>query len=573
MKNNNIQISYLLLLKKYWFVAALFLIITSMRLFYPGADPPVYLESSGGLFGDEAAHAFNARNKVLFGHWITDEFNPVIFNPTLTALEYLSFSVFGVGLIQLRLVNMVSIIMSFLILFAVLKKNSGIGIASISTLILGLNYVFIMYNRLGLNDTFIVLPMTATLFFWQKGLKQGWFLFLAGITSFACYITKASSLYFILAAFASLAFSAIQQYQKEKEIKNLFYPIAFYFAGVILSYACWYILFYMPFKEEFTRVGESWVRLAWPSHFGRIWKNLDSFTFAKYMANTPVEFLIVWIYVPIFIYGIIRDWKKTDPLELFLFFWLIGGYIALNALNYKPLRYFVAIIPPMCVLASFALCRFWNLVKKEFRFNKESTFRILFLSAAYIFWIPFFIKKCIGFNTILRIIYPTIGITVFLILIFSIFEWMKRNAGPFRWNKIVQRCTRSAVIAIIAYSVYINGSYYLRWFNDPKYTVIETSREIGSMLDHAYIAGLWSPLATIENRHSCLYVGNNWFNYTNTFDRFPITHLFLWDGNNKEELRFFQRAYPEIMENANLVKIFSIKALPVRLFKINSHLN
>ncbi len=570
MKNSSRQISYLFLWKQYWFVAPVFLIIISIRLFYLGADPPVYLESSGGLFGDEAALAFNARNKILFGHWITDEFNPIIYNPILTVLEYLSFCVFGVGLIQLRLVNVVSAIMSFLLLFAVLKKNNGIRIASLSLVLLGFNYIFIMYNRLGLNDTFIALPMTATLFFWHKGLEKKRFLFIAGITSFACYVTKASSLYFILAVFASLAFSEFLHYRNDKKAKNIFYALAFYMAGWALSYAFWYVLFYMPFKTEFANVGENWARLAWPSNLGRIWKNLNAFTFAKYMANTPVELSVVWIYVPVFIYRLFKHWKGFDPLELLFFLWLIGGYIALNALNYKPLRYFVPIIIPMCVLTSFALSRFWNLVKKkEFNFTVRSVFWVIFFFASYILWVSLFFRKCIGFHTFLKTCYPIIGMTLLIALIFFIFEALRRNGERIGWSMAVQRCAQSAIIAAVMFSVYINGAYYMRWFNDPKYTVIESSRELGGMLNHAYIAGLWSPLATIENRHRCLYLGNNWFNYQNTFERFPITHLFLWDGNNKEELRFLQRAYPEIMEKASLIKTYSIKALPVRLFQIN----
>ena len=90
------------------------------------------------------------------------------------------------------------------------------------------------------------------------------------------------------------------------------------------------------------------------------------------------------------------------------------------------------------------------------------------------------------------------------------------------------------------------------------------------MFDQAYIAGLWSPLATIENRHKALYVGNNWFNYRDTFTKYPVTHLFLWDGNHKEELRFLKRAYPEVMRRARLLKMYKIKGLPVRLYEINN---
>ena len=129
---------------------------------------------------------------------------------------------------------------------------------------------------------------------------------------------------------------------------------------------------------------------------------------------------------------------------------------------------------------------------------------------------------------------------------------------------------RSTVVSLILLSMYHNVPAYMKWAANPKYTVVETSRELGKILDQAYIAGLWSPLATIENRHKALFLGNNWFNYRDTFKKYPVTHLFLWDGNNREELRFLRRAYSKNLQDAKLMKTYPIKGKPVRLFKLNN---
>lgn len=553
-----------------WFIVIIFLFLVASRLLHLGADPPVYLSPSGGLFGDESALAHNARNKILFGEWITDEWNPFVYNPILNVLEYFSFYLLGVGLKQLRLVNVVSISVSFLLLWTVLKKSSGRRVAFISVLLLGFNYVFTMYNRLGLNDTFLILPMTLTLFFWQEGLVKPKLLFFAGISSFACYITKASALYFILATLAALIFAVVQKYAAEKSVKRILSSLAFYLGGLIVSYIVWFVFFFSPYKMEFARVSSSWIGLAMPSHIGRFWLNLTSFTFPRYMANTPVELIITWFYVPLIIYGLVKWRNKVKPIEIYVFLWLIGGYVALNGLSYRPLRYFVPLIPAMCMLAAFALNRIWDFMEqKMIRMNRAMFVGVLIIGLPYAIWMMIFFNKCISLPRVLKIIYPISGLTILLLLLSLIVQKIRKNMFFGDWRNALNIFLRSTVVSIIAFSLYINGSFYRRWFNNPKYTVIETSRELGRTLDNAYIAGLWSPLATVENRHRCLYVGNNWFNYKDTFDRYPVTHLFLWDGNNKEELRFFQRAYPQIMEHADIVKIYSIKALPVRLFKIN----
>jgi hypothetical protein len=427
-----------------------------------------------------------------------------------------------------------------------------------------------MYNRLGLNDTFIFFPMMVTLYFWQHGLSRKPFLFFSGMASFAVYITKASSLYFVLAAFLSLFFALFQKYQEEKKIKDIFSSLGLFIGGLIFSYICWYFLFFTPLKTEFEKVGESWVRLAWPGTIGRFWYNLMAFTFTKYMNNTPIELFIVWGYLPIFLYIGIRYWKNINPMEVFIWLWLIGGFTAISGLSYRPLRYFVPIIPPLCLSASFALNRFWNILEnKEYRPRLSSVLWFILISTGVAFWVFFFLKKCISVQRILQVGYPVMGISLLLTFIFILIDKVKKKPDWIKWKNMMRVAARSIAVACVAYSFYLNSTLYLRWYRHPRYTVVETSRELGKILDNAYIAGLWSPLATIENHHRALYVGNNWFNYINTFDRFPVTHLFLWDGNNQEELRYFNGAYPKIMENANLIKTYSIKDLPVRLIQIN----
>ena len=51
----------------------------------------------GIVWHDEGPWVHNARNRVLWGTWRTDEWNPVFLTPVFTGLEYLSFQTFGVG--------------------------------------------------------------------------------------------------------------------------------------------------------------------------------------------------------------------------------------------------------------------------------------------------------------------------------------------------------------------------------------------------------------------------------------------------------------------------------------------
>lgn len=550
----------------YFCIFIIFIILIAIRIYHLGADPPINLSSSGGLFGDEAALAHNARNKILFGQWITDDWNPIIYNPIFTILGYSFFYCFGVGLVQLRLVNVLIIFFSFILLFLTIKENGGKRIITICLLLLGFNYIFFIYSRLGLNDTFLIFPIVLTLYFWKKGLNNYPILFFAGVSSFACYVTKASAVYFIIATLISLLFAVFQNYCKDRKIKTIVIPIVYFFSGLLISFTIWYLLFYIPFKNEFASVSMSWFNLAMPSNLSQLWKNLTSFTFLKHLSRTPIELIVCWCYAPLLVYDLIKNWKKVKPFEILIFCWLVGGYIAIGGLNYRPLRYFLPLIPPVCILASIVLNRVWEIGSN----NKIKLTKILYLCIASTFWIYLLHKYCIGYRSILSNVLSFLLIALILSLFYFLIEKLKLFSFSSKGNNVFCIICRSAVISVILLALFINGTQYLRWIRTVKYSVIDTSKDLGKRLDHAYIAGLWSPLATIENKHKALYVGNRWFNYKDTFKKYPVTHLFLWDGNNKEELRFLNSAYPEIMKRAKLIKIYKIKGLPVRLYEIKN---
>ena len=83
---------------------AIAIIALGLRLIFPAADPP-WNPSVGVVWHDEGAWVHNARNKVLFGAWSLDAWNPMFVAPVFTALEYGAFELFGVGVRQARLVS------------------------------------------------------------------------------------------------------------------------------------------------------------------------------------------------------------------------------------------------------------------------------------------------------------------------------------------------------------------------------------------------------------------------------------------------------------------------------------
>ena len=85
---------------EYVVVFVVFLVIALSRLFFPDADL-----TSTALEIEEKPGGFNARNKVLFGVWpiYSNWMQPMVYVPLANMISYISFSLFGVGLVQFRL--------------------------------------------------------------------------------------------------------------------------------------------------------------------------------------------------------------------------------------------------------------------------------------------------------------------------------------------------------------------------------------------------------------------------------------------------------------------------------------
>jgi 4-amino-4-deoxy-L-arabinose transferase-like glycosyltransferase len=96
----------------------------ALRAFFPTADPPWHT-TVGVVWHDEGAWVHNARNRALWGVWSLDAWNPMYVAPVFTLLEYLSFSVFGVGLWQARLVSMVAGVASVALLALGTRRVAG----------------------------------------------------------------------------------------------------------------------------------------------------------------------------------------------------------------------------------------------------------------------------------------------------------------------------------------------------------------------------------------------------------------------------------------------------------------
>ena len=122
------------------------------------------------------------RNKALFGAWSQDQWNPVFIAPVFTALEYASFRAFGVGVRQARLAPELCGLASVWLMGLGVARLAGRRAGVIAALLLGTNYIYVMWNRAALMEGPMVAFMVAGWYFYVRTQEDArW-----GLTARAC---------------------------------------------------------------------------------------------------------------------------------------------------------------------------------------------------------------------------------------------------------------------------------------------------------------------------------------------------------------------------------------------------
>jgi len=537
-----------------------------MRFSRITADPPPDLSWSAGYYGDEAGYAHNARNKVLFGKWMMDEYNPLYVNPILTSFDFISFKIFHPGILSLRLVALFWGILGIFFVYGTLRKTTkSLWMVFLGIVLLETNYYFLMFTRLSLSDTMLTNCMLMTLFFWALGLRKSAFRFLAGLSAVGVLCCKPTAVYFSIVVLASFVFHyAKKEFSDPKNAKELVKYIFPYITGLLVGGCIWLFFYYIPYHKEFAEMTSGWSFLSMP----RGWRDFVSRTIGpyapivfKHFSWFPFVLLLGWFYLPVSFYRFTKYRKAYNSLEFFVLFWFIVGYFAISGLRYRPSRYFISLAPPMIILALFG---FKELTVFSYRSLKKNwIFSTLYLG--WIFLTIFLIRKYIHIKP------PVVYGSLIIFCLLAVATWIFK--GIFPRVEPHKKFSFYVALLIISLSLSQNFTLYYRWWHKPSYKVINASRDVGKIVKHGIIAGLWAPMICMENRNRALCIASGWFNDQHPYEKYHFTHLFLWRGNRDAELRHVLMrplGAKFIRERLKPIDKYLIKNAPAVLYKVKS---
>ena len=557
------------------------------RLVHISADPPQDLSWSLGVFFDEGVYNHNARNQILFGQWKLDEWNDYYYSAISTWIKYQILKVIGVGRAQIRLISIVYSMLSLLFVYLAAKESYGSRTALMALLLFGGNYVSGMYSRLGMQDTQTLTIFIIAFYFWQKGLKAldnqhrwwGAYLFLGGVTVFLSYTYKNLFLYLLPVPFVALVVYIVSQFQQTHKRKQLFKAFGILSLGTGTAFFFWFLVFYRPNQHIIEQFGSFFTKhqMFPTSKISHFLTTFYTTPFFSYFSHTPVV-LFGSLLTLLAIYFVLFSDRRSSipPADLFLTTWFWAVFLFTGIIAYRPTRYFLAIIPVMCILTARGLSFLGDL--KDVQLPKK-----LFWGVWPILWI--WLTMIFGFGVMswrqgsfqrapalpffppnMKELAVSAGVAALFVLIIRYF-WNRR---PFDSLKISWQYALIIMLVLPGLSLYMNGRWYHKWFRHPQYTITEVAQDLMQYLGQdAYLGGMNAPGIAYDTPYKVLFSWDQFVNYRdNPIEKYHLTHLFLGDGSGSDERLYYFRQYPRHMSRTTPLQQYIIKNTVYTLFSL-----
>ncbi|MDH4272634.1 MAG: glycosyltransferase family 39 protein [Candidatus Aminicenantes bacterium] len=519
-----------------------------LRVQHIKADPPpllVHLTNSAGIYFDEAMYCHNARNKLLFGTWMTDDWNPVLYNGILTGIYYGGFKIFGLSIATMKMVNVVFGLLGILFLYLAIRGTLTLPYALGFGFLFAVDFYWTMYNRVGLLENFSTLFFIISYYFAVRAKDKPRTMMFFGICVALAVLSKYLFFYFFFAALAAVAYHAWQ----DKKWRDLLS----FLAGALAVLLVWFIAVFLPLASSFRKIGSGWLDLSWPESIGQFFFNIYRNNMHRYMSLVPLLFIVALLFSAAVL---IRLWKRNPPPELpelFVVLWLAGTFLQMAILNYQPLRYYLNIVPALFFAVSLAIKN-----RPWMRAHAIPIF-LIFLALAplfYRFWVGLvkYPSALFAFN------YVGVRFLIYAAILIALWMWLKSGPG---FDRIATACI-FGVLALSSLTI-----YYAQFYKKPVYQLQTISNSLRQLPPDSVIMGNEAPRLALETGFRLFPAFEGWFNDRDPFHEQRPSHLLTLDKYWGGEIKWIKRRFPEIAGRLKLLRQFPLWDTTVSLYKVN----
>ncbi len=325
-------------MKKHKIVFVLVIILAAFLRFNSlGSDPSILLDS--GQVGDEGYWLYNARNLALFHQTARDDFyHDFAAAPLFSVGALLSFLAFGVGFWQARLISALAGVITVLFTYKIALKMS-VKVALLSALLVSINTLLLLHNRLAVGESLSVMFATVGFFFLLKEKKEA----LGGAAFALSILSKTTSFLYLPSAGLILLTNIRNKNITVKKILKFLIP----FSGlVLLTFGSLYTIWGRQIGLIYKTFG-NWYA---PETLSDIWSNVGRF-FLHPFWGSPFLFTLVILALANAI-NYLSDKRTRTTERKFLILWFCGILILGPFISRLSNARILGLIIPIAILAS-----------------------------------------------------------------------------------------------------------------------------------------------------------------------------------------------------------------------------
>jgi 4-amino-4-deoxy-L-arabinose transferase-like glycosyltransferase len=563
----------------WWVVLGIFVAATIFRLVFLRADPPWQFTWSQDLFTDGARVVDGARNKILFGSWITDPRSPgAIFYPLPTLIAWAVFKALGIGLAQANLTGVLPGLGALVVAFFLGKKIEGRTGGLLMLLMLGFSYLHMIYSRVPMVEALLVLTVLAAFWLAMGGRRH---LFVAGlVVGSVSLMVKLHAIHFVPVVLLYVVLVPAEDLGRRRR----WHLAASFAAGLALAGAIWVAAIYAQHAAILDKYFTSNVVLAQKEDYQGITalrmieRRLAGIMHGAagrdgFFAKTP-DISILGL---VGLLGILSRYRPRKPSikswELFAALWFLCLLGAFSLLSYRPLRYLALMTPSVILLATSLLLR---LARGEPVFAADRPRWFVPVFGVWLAWMVLHLQQEIVFQIMTGgrvvlvnemnafqkslykyqfMVFPQLlvfgGLCLALILFFH-----RRIAGA--RLQISPRAGARIFAAALVVVVAVGTLRFTLYAADRKYSILESARSLSRVLSEGVLlAGDCSAVISLETDFKTLPSYGDLIRYKekDLMERYPVTHFILRFPTLFE---YLSANYPDFEEEAEPLRIFGL---------------
>jgi len=482
--------------RSYYILFSLILVLgIFLRLYNLNTTYPLDVSFSQGIYNDEGVLASNARSKVLFGKWVTDENSystPYFLLPVYNFLVYATFSIFDVGLVQLRGMHVFVFVLSYFLIYLVLLRDKIKPAYILFALcIYSFSVLNILYGRVGFTENPMVLFMGISIYLYMLSEQNSFYAFMSGVFCTLGILTKTYAL--ILAPILFLD-SVIRLFMNSSQRRSKYIRISVYFVlGGIICGGIFVAFHFYPHLNEVLKC-VMFEKDPTGTHVPSLKNILFSADDIWNMGTWHIVFNLLWIpgVVSIFFMFILslgKGFFNRDRIEgkAIVSAVFIAIVILFLSMGYKPPRRILLLIFPGSIISAYFLDAYFKMKRGN---------RFLITSSVFIFPIFCSLSKFLGikYNFIFldrsneeRIVFIGIILVIILAVILLVFK------------KYISLSPRKAVLLFTSVFFACNVFYFIEILNNSTPWIYNIGRNF-SVPPLSIVIGKEASSMALENR-------------------------------------------------------------------------